>query len=433
MDILFSKVNVRPILKKEEEKWVRLMKQHHYLGFSGNLGEQINYVAEIDGNWLALLGWSCAALKINDRDKWIGWSVDDKLKKLSYIANNSRFLISPKIKVKNLASHILSKNLKRLSQDWFNKYNHPILMVETFVDSNQYKGTCYIAENWINVGSTKGYRKKQKAYIYHGQKKIILLKPIVKNARRILGSPFTNKLFLPVTVRGRQIVDVNSINLFGKNGLINFCTTIQDGRDKRGLRHHFEGIMSLCILAILSGARGYKGIYLWGNSLSKDTLWKLKLRKAPCESAIRRFILSLDASDVDQKLTKWLLKHESLNGIPLAIDGKTLKGSKDGDRKGIQLLSMVSHDSSLVFAQEKVDSKTNEIPVAQNLLEKTNIKGSVITADALHSQDKTAAIIVRDKDADYVFSIKDNRSSVKEEIKTALSNSAFPPSKVSNS
>lgn len=424
----FSKINIRPIEKEEEVRWVELMKEHHYLGFNGNIGERINYVAESNGKWLALLSWASAALKLESRDKWIGWTKEKKLERLLFVANNCRFLILPHIRIKNLASHILGKNLKRLSSDWNAKYGHTIFMVETFVEKNRYQGTCYKADNWTFIGSTKGFQKNHKNYFYHGKVKLIFTKPLLKGAREILGSQFTHSIFLPETLRGRIIVDVNKINVFGKKGLIEFCRDIQDRRAKRGVRHKFIGLMSVCILATLSGTKGYKGIYVWGKSLSKDILWNLKLRNAPGESTIRRFILSLDAGEVDEKITQWLLNHESLNGIALAIDGKTLRGSRDGKIKPLQLLSTVSHESAIIFAQEKVSSKTNEIPVAQKLLKKLEIKGAVITADALHSQDNTATIIAREKKADYVFTIKDNRSLLKKEIQKSLLNSDFSPS-----
>jgi hypothetical protein len=424
----FLRINIRPILKEEEQRWVELMKEHHYLGFNGNLGERINYVAKLNGKWLALLSWSSAALHLESRDKWIGWTKEKKDARLIFIANNCRFLILPEIKIKNLASHILGKNLRRLSSDWNVKYGHPIFMVETFVEKDKYKGTCYKADNWLFIGVTKGFQKNHKNYFYHGKIKLVFLKPLLKNAREILGSSFTHPIFLPERLRGRVIMDVNKINVFGKNGLIEFCSDIQDTRAKRGVRHKFIGLMSVCILATLSGTKGYKGIYTWGKSLGKDMLWNLKLRNAPGESTIRRFILSLNASEVDEKLTQWLLNHESLNGIALAIDGKTLRGSRDGKIKPLQLLSVVSHESAIIFAQEEVNSKTNEIPVVQKLLTKLDIKGAVITADALHSQDKTAAIIARNKKADYVFTIKDNRSSIKKEIQKSLSDSDFSPS-----
>lgn len=425
----FEKVIIRPVKAAEDQQWVLLMKKHHYLGFNGVLGERINYVAELNRKWLALLSFACAALKTRERDAWIGWEKEQKVdKRLCFVANNWRFLILPDQRIPNLASHILGKSLRRLSHDWEKKYKHPILMVETFVDASRYKGTCYKADNWIFVGWTQGFQKNHEAYFYHGVKKLIFVKPLVKGAREILGSRWTHPTFLPETARGRITVDINKIQIFGSNGLMEFCGRLKDNRSKHGKRHKSTGLMVLCILGCLAGAKGYKGLFQWGKTLTSNTLWKIKLRAMPSESTIRRFLINLDAGEVDRKLTAWLLATESLNGVALALDGKTLRGSFDGKKKPLQLLSIVSHDSGVILAQEKVHDKTNEIPVAQALLKKLDIKGSIVTADALHSQHETATIIARDKQADYVFTVKNNQRSLRKEIQTALENSAFSPS-----
>jgi hypothetical protein len=113
-----KRVRVRLINTDERAPWDALMRAHHYLGFVALVGRSLRYVAEIDGHWLALLGWASPALKVASRDDWIGWSPTLQWQRLALIANNSRFLILPGERVKNLASRILGLNLARLSQDW---------------------------------------------------------------------------------------------------------------------------------------------------------------------------------------------------------------------------------------------------------------------------------------------------------------------------
>src|SRR3972149_482081 len=149
---LLRSITVRPVSQNEQANWDTLMRRHHYLGFRSLVGESIRYVAESQGQWLALLGWAAAALKCTVRDKWIGWPPFLKSQGLKLIANNSRFLILPQIHVPNLASRILSLNLRRLSQDWTTVYVHPIWLVETFVDPRFFKGACYKAAGWIFLG-----------------------------------------------------------------------------------------------------------------------------------------------------------------------------------------------------------------------------------------------------------------------------------------
>jgi hypothetical protein len=305
-------------------------------------------------------------------------------------------------------------------------------MAETFVDSNRNKGTCYKADNWIQVGLTKGFSKNHDTYNYHGEKKIIFMKPLIANARKILGSPWTNIILFPPYKRKKLVINPSKLPLFGPKGLLAFCNTITDSRSNHGKRYQTGPLLLFCTLANLSGMNSYHNIFIWGKSLTEKHLAALKVWKAPSESAIRNFILSLDAEDVDQRITKWIIESESLTGGAYAFDGKVLRGSHDGTKKPIQLLSLVTHGECVVIAQKKVEDKTNEIPVAQELLRGLDIRGSIITGDAMHTQTKTAEIIVKEKLADYVFTVKGNQPTLKKEIKKALNESAFFPNAYSN-
>ncbi|MFN3531385.1 MAG: Druantia anti-phage system protein DruA [Candidatus Brocadia sp.] len=127
-------IEVRPINRNERLQWDELIRQHHYLGLHSLIGEGIRYIALHQNQWLALIGWSSAVLKCKVRDQWIGWPSFLQYQRLSFIANNSRFLILPHVRIPNLASYVLAQNLKRLSRDWQTTYHHPIYLVETFVD-----------------------------------------------------------------------------------------------------------------------------------------------------------------------------------------------------------------------------------------------------------------------------------------------------------
>ena len=131
-----ANLSVRPILKQEEKKYLQLMEDHHYLGAIPKIGETIWYVAVYETQWVALISFSAAALNCAARDQWIGWSYRHQSGRLKLITNNSRFLILPNWHYKNFGSRILSLCLKRLSNDWVEKYGHPVLLVETFVIQN---------------------------------------------------------------------------------------------------------------------------------------------------------------------------------------------------------------------------------------------------------------------------------------------------------
>jgi len=135
---------------------------------------------------LFLKDWASAAWKVKARDQFIGWDELTKRKNLHLIANNTRFLILPWVRVKYLASKILSLSIRQLSTDWEKTYGHPVYLAETFVDISRFNGTCYRAANWIEVGRTKGNAKKGNTYHYHGQSKAIYLYPLHHRFRRFL-------------------------------------------------------------------------------------------------------------------------------------------------------------------------------------------------------------------------------------------------------
>ncbi len=152
---------VEVILLGEDEalgaRYDALMEAHHYLRNSRLVGERLRYVAVFDGQWLAFVSLSAAAYHLKDRDELIGWSETDRRRRLALLANNSRYAILPGVDCPNLATRVLALNLARLSADWERAYAHPILMVESFVDSQLFRGTCYKAQGWTLLGQTQGF------------------------------------------------------------------------------------------------------------------------------------------------------------------------------------------------------------------------------------------------------------------------------------
>ncbi len=163
-----------------------LICEYHYLGYTQPVGEHLKYLAFFKDQPVACLAWSSAPWYIGDRDRFIGWSKEIRQKNLHLIANNTRFLILPWIQVSCLASHLLALSRKRLSCDWQQSYSHPINLVETFVDTQRYRGTCYKADNWIHVGKTTGFGKLSKSKTPTLSKKDIWVYPLTKNFRREL-------------------------------------------------------------------------------------------------------------------------------------------------------------------------------------------------------------------------------------------------------
>ncbi len=135
----------------------RYLAQHHYLGYRGPVGENLGYLVQSrTGVDLACLLFGAAAWQCAPRDRWIGWSAEQRTQGLPLIANNSRFLILPWVNVPQLASHVLSQIALRIEADWQRRYHHPVYLLESFVQQDRFHGTCYQAANWVQVGQTTG-------------------------------------------------------------------------------------------------------------------------------------------------------------------------------------------------------------------------------------------------------------------------------------
>ena len=421
-------VEVRPIRLDERQQWRLLMRQQHYLGFQGIVGESIYYVAAMGGRWLALLAWGAAALKNSHRETWIGWAEALKWRRLHLVANNTRFLILDGVTVKNLASKVLALNLRRLSQDWQERYGHQILLAETFVDLSRFAATCYRAAGWIPLGQTRGFSRAGSGYIAHGKAKMLLVRPVHPDARQLLSAPFSPPL---VSARKENgiVIDINRLPIEGEDGLIDLLKTVVDPRKRRGVRHPLICILSIASCACLAGARSFEAIAQWAGELSRDALKRLQCKRSrpPSEKCIRLTLQRLNAAAFDAKLGGWLLRHNILGDQGIALDGKTLRGAHDGNTTAPHLLSAVLHREGIVIAQQQVGDKTNEIPCIKPLLKDLDITGAVVTADALHTQKETARFIVENKRADYVFIVKDNQSTLRQDI-ADLGLDSFPPS-----
>jgi len=160
------------------------LKQHHYLGFNRTVGEHLEYlVRDTHGRDLACVLFGAAAWKCAPRDHWIGWDALTRQRNLLFMTNNTRFLILPWVRVPHLASHILGRIMRRLSHNWLCRYNHPVHLVETFVEQDRFKGTCYKAANWQLLGQTKGRSRQDRYNKLSVPVKDILAYPLCKNFR----------------------------------------------------------------------------------------------------------------------------------------------------------------------------------------------------------------------------------------------------------
>jgi hypothetical protein len=171
---------------KQEPIFNGLMEEHHYLGYVQPVGEHLKYLVYAKGRPVACLAWCSAPRHLGPRDRFIGWRPEDRRRNIRFLAYNTRFLILPWVEVPCLASHILGRMAKLLARDWEAVYGHPVYLLETFVDPQRNRGTCYRAANWIPLGRTTGRGNNAPTKEQRVPVKDILAYPLTKHFRDLL-------------------------------------------------------------------------------------------------------------------------------------------------------------------------------------------------------------------------------------------------------
>lgn len=439
-----ERITLQLIDLKEQDRWNRLIRKHHYLKEHRMVGETLRYVAKLNGRWIALLGWSSAAYHLRARDAWIGWNDAQRQAARHLLACNARFVMLPgKHRRPELASQILSLNLERLSEDWLHCYDHPLALAETYVDPQRFEGTCYRAANWIEVGLSKGFgRSRLDFYQLHQQPKAIFLYPLVRNARQILSAPSMPANWAQYR-REPQPQDY-PLTLLQTKSLLSALEQLKDPRRYRGWRHRNVGsILAISVAAMIAGNDTLLGIGEFSQHLNQNELRRLhasrcpQTRKylAPSETTIRRILQRLEPTKLDRIVDGWLRSH--LPEQPLrfvAVDGKCVRTASKMKDQPIQLFSALDAQHHLVCRQMQIPCKTNEIPCLKELLQQLDLRGALVTADALHTQKETAAHLVEQKQADYLLVVKCNQPKLFDRLAACLDapGGVFFPSAVPN-
>jgi hypothetical protein len=170
----------------DEPLFNSLMEHYHYLAYEQPVGEHLKYLAWVQGRPVACLAWSSAPRHLGSRDRYIGWNAEARRRNIRFIAYNTRFLILPWVHVPHLASHILGKVTRALSDEWKRMYGHPVYFAETFIDPGRFRGTCYRAANWQLLGLTTGRGKNDHTNKPNRPIKEVLGLPLTRRFREYL-------------------------------------------------------------------------------------------------------------------------------------------------------------------------------------------------------------------------------------------------------
>ena len=170
----------------EEPLFNYLVAQYHPLGYTRPVGEHLKYLVYAAGRPIACVAWSSAPRHLGARDRFIGWSAEARRRNIRFLAYNPRYLILPWVRVPHLASHVLGQMARRIAADWERIYGHPIYFLETFVDPERYRGTCYRAANWVVMGRTTGRGKSDQTHRPNRSIKEVLGYPLTPHFRKLL-------------------------------------------------------------------------------------------------------------------------------------------------------------------------------------------------------------------------------------------------------
>ena len=416
---------------EEKAKWDEQIEQYHYLANAHLVGRQLRYVAELDGEWVGLLGWNVAAYHLKPREEWIDWSEEQRLKRRKFVAQNSRFLLLVEPgEYPNLASRILSLCTRRLSGDWQKAFGHRLLAVESFVDPQRYSGSCYRAAGWNRLGETQGYRRHHRDFYQpDSTPKELWMRTLHPKARKWLSHDRMPERYerhedpakhCPYTAKDFRSLREHFVGL-------------SDIRRSKGRRHQLATVLCICALGTLCGARGTRAIADFASYLNQTQLRLLRCYRnkhtgkyqAPSEPTIRRMLKNVPAAEFDAVVIAWMEQHDPQPLRQVAVDGKVIKGSRKTDGRPVHLVAAVSVDSQRLVAQRAVDEKSNEITALEPMLEPVELDGITVSADAMQAQQHAARFVTQHKAADYFFSLKGNQPTVQQKAQQLLDGTFF--------
>lgn len=426
---VLNHLTVRLIPEEERPRWNGLVCTHHYLKNATLVGEQLCYVAEYQGVWLALLGWSAAARHLRPRDAWIGWSQDQLRARRHLLANNARFcILADPHQFPNLATRALALCCARLSEDWRARWGHPILAVESFVDGQWFRGTAYKAAGWTRLDDTSGFaRVAEDFYQRHDRPKQLWVRALQPKARAHLSAatlPPALAVFEaepPARRRRCRVPPRRLVSLVDR-----LPQDVPDPRGAQGRWHPWRAVLALLVLAKLCGVpMGQRQIAEFARGLTKPQRRALGCRRdpdhpgryvVPSESTFQRALAAVELERFQPLLLQWQDLQLGPPADPLiAIDGKHVRRSG-----GLAIASAIGQPSQRVEATVTLKKHESEITAVRQLLAQTEFTDRLLALDSLHTQHETVHQILYDHGADYLLPLKDNQPTLLASARTLL-------------
>ena len=417
-------------LPKDTTRCDQVIIEHHYLHDATLVGEHLRYVATYKGQWLAVATWSGAAFHLKDRDNFIGWDFEQCRRRRALLANNSRLLVLPECHFPNLISRFMKLMLGRLSQDWLERWGHPLALVETFVDPQLYQGTAYKVSGWSHLGKTAGWKRDAADfYIKHDAPKQIWVRELVKKAcvklrAAQLPAPWAMVEADAVARCTSTIKEIGSLMESLRRELPEF-------RRAQALGYPVAGMVCLIVMGMATGVRkGPDDLAQFADTLSQAQLRTLGFRRdqhtrwyrCPKKTTFTRVLSQVDAGVLEQVLLKWQQRLTGpIQDSLVIVDGKKMRHG------GVEMVNATDGQGQYLGGVI-TEAKSNEIPAARQVLRRLDLAGKLVITDALHTQVETGQQILFEQGGDYLLTVKGNQPTLQATLQNLFEPQAFSPS-----
>lgn len=442
--ILLKAVTVRQIEERERERFDEELVTKHYLKNANVVGRVLRYVAEYNGEWVALLVFNSAAYHIKIRDRWLHWIGAQVEQRRHLIAQNSRFLVlAAPGRWPNLASRVLKLTCDRVPTDWRQRYGYPVLGFETFVDPQRFRGTCYKAAGWEVLGPTQGNgRNWQDFYTDRKHPKELWFRPVSAAALEQMRSvELAAELAEPDRPRP-PACPVPTGRLESLRSRMD--SHITEHRKAKGLRHKMGVCLTIVALATAAGCKGPHAIAEFTSNLNHAQRRRLGCRRrkgrprecdVPGERTFRRLLKKVDPQELKATLVDWMQEQDPTPVKVIHADGKVVKNARPAPARSCSeaLDTQPAEPSEIPMDQQKpkadkaltlvnfhttgqrlvdqiaVPHDTNEEAAVAAHLPQMDLTGVCLTTDAAHLTKANCRQLTQKNGAEFFIFLKGNQ------------------------
>jgi hypothetical protein len=415
--VVLGELEVVTVGSEDLPRAVRLLEEEHYLGAARPVGRTLVQAVHHLGQWVALLVWGPAALKLTDRDADIGWTDSQRAERIGLVVQNRRFLVLAKTRMPNLASRALGLALKALPAAWQEAHGYRPLLAETFTDIEAFEGTCYKAAGWQPCGTTKGFTREHRSdyFFRNNRPKKLWLRTLHRHA----GPMLCHIEMPPEYAAGLNLNSPERALPLRAAQLESLRDVLREVPDPRARNRKFpcSSLLLLVAMGLLAGRNSIASIQRYGQFLTQKQRSSLgwpsnragTFRPAPSYSALYNLLCKMDPHAFAATLNDWLAAPHGTLPRGLAIDGKYV-------RNLVLTLCLSDHESGApagiaIATQAPVNEETKkegELTCARRLYATTPLHGATVTGDALNCEPQSITLVV-ENGGDVLFQLKANQ------------------------